>query len=110
MDLNDLFKQAKEAQAKAGAMQEKIAKIEVEGQSGGGMVKLILSGKSELRKLVIDPTLLKPEDREMVEDLIVAAHGDAKMKLEQRIAGEMQKLAQEMGLPPGMGLPSGFGG
>ncbi|HEX4533845.1 MAG TPA: YbaB/EbfC family nucleoid-associated protein, partial [Rhizomicrobium sp.] len=63
-----------------------------------------ISGKADLKKVAIDPSLIKPEDREVIEDLIVAAHGDAKNKLERRIAEEMQKLSAEMGLPPGLGL------
>jgi len=102
MDLADLMKQAKAVQEKAGALQAQIAALEVEGQAGGGLVKLTLSGKSELKALSIDATLLKPEDREIVEDLVRAAHADAKAKLERRTAEEMQKLAAQMGLPPGM--------
>ena len=102
MNLADLFKQAKDVQARATAMQEQLAAIEVEGASGAGMVRVTLSGKSDLKRVIIDPSLLKPEDREMVEDLIVAAHNDAKAKLERRAAEEMQKLARDMGLPPGM--------
>ena len=102
MNLADLFKQAKEVQAKANAMQEQLGAIEVEGAAGAGMVRLTLNGKSELKTLAIDPSLFKAEDREMVEDLIVAAHADAKTKLERRVADEMGKLARDMGLPPGM--------
>lgn len=102
MNLADLFKQAKDVQARATAMQEQLAAIEVEGASGAGMVRVTLSGKSDLKRVLIDPSLLKPDDREMVEDLIVAAHSDAKAKLERRAAEEMQKLARDMGLPPGM--------
>jgi DNA-binding YbaB/EbfC family protein len=102
MNLADLFRQAKDVQAKASAMEEQLGAIEAEGSSGAGMVRMTLNGKSELRKLSIDPALLKPEDREMIEDLIVAAHSDAKAKLDRRVAEEMQKLARDMGLPPGM--------
>ena len=106
MNLADLFKQAKDVQARATAMQEQLAAIEVEGASGAGMVRVTLSGKSDLKRVSIDPSLLKPDDREMVEDLIVAAHSDAKAKLERRAAEEMQKLARDMGLPPGVGFGS----
>jgi len=102
MDLADLMKQAKAVQEKASALQTQIAALEVEGLSGGGLVRLTLNGKSELKALSIDASLLKPEDREIVEDLVRAAHADAKAKLERRTADEMQKLAASMGLPPGM--------
>ena len=101
MNLGDLFKQAKDMQAKAADMQKAVERIEVEGQSGGGMVKLALSGKSDLKRLDVDPSLLKPEDKTMLEDLILAA--DAKAKLERALAEEMQRLSREMGLPAGMG-------
>ena len=103
MNLADIFKQAKDVQARANAMQEQLALIEAEGVAGAGMVKLVLNGKAELRSLSIDPSLLKPEDRQIVEDLIVAAHTDAKAKVERRVGEEMQKLAHDMGLPPGFG-------
>lgn len=103
MNLADLFKQAKDMQAKAAEMQKAVEQIEVEGQSGAGMVKLTLSGKSDLKRLEIDPTLLKPEDKVMLEDLILAAHADARAKLERRLAEEMQRMSSELGLPPGMG-------
>lgn len=102
MNLADLFRQAKDVQAKAQAMQAELGAIEIEGQSGAGLVRLTLNGKSELKQLSVDPSLLKPEDRQVVEDLILAAHADAKAKLERRIAEEMQKLARDMGLPPGL--------
>jgi DNA-binding YbaB/EbfC family protein len=102
MNLADLFRQAKDVQAKAQAMQAELGAIEVEGQSGAGLVRLTLNGKSELKQLSVDPSLLKPEDRQVVEDLILAAHADAKAKLERRVAEEMQKLARDMGLPPGL--------
>jgi DNA-binding YbaB/EbfC family protein len=102
MNLADLFRQAKDVQAKAQAMQAELGAIEVEGQSGAGLVRLTLNGKSELKRLSVDPSLLKPEQPQVVEDLIVAAHADAKAKLERRVAEEMQKLARDMGLPPGL--------
>ncbi|HTO42146.1 MAG TPA: YbaB/EbfC family nucleoid-associated protein [Rhizomicrobium sp.] len=103
MNLADLFKQAKDMQSKAAEMQKAVEMIEVEGQSGAGMVKLTLSGKSDLKRLDVDPSLLKPEDKVMLEDLILAAHTDARAKLERRLAEEMQRMSREMGLPPGMG-------
>jgi len=104
MNLGDLFKQAKEIQAKTQALQEQIAAIEVEGISGAGLVHLTLNGKGELKRLALDPSLVKPEEVTTIEDLIVAAHADAKSKLERRVAEEMQKIAGSLGLPPGLGL------
>lgn len=105
MELSDLFKQAKAMQEKAAEMQAQLASIEVEGTSGGGLVRVTLSGKNELKRVAIDPSLLKPEEREIVEDLLVAAHADARMKVEQKMAEQMQKLAGGLGLPPGFSFP-----
>jgi nucleoid-associated protein EbfC len=102
MNITDLFKQAKDVQARAQAMQAQMAQIEVEGASGAGLVRVTLNGKSELLRVSIDPSLLKPEEQGVVQDLVVAAHVDAKMKLDRRVAEEMQKVARDMGLPPGM--------
>ena len=104
MDIADLVKRAQEAQAQAQALQTQMVQLEIEGMSGGGLVRVKLNGKSELKKVVIDPSLLKQEDREMVEDLIVAAHNDAKTRLDRRVNEEMGRLAQGLGLPPGFGL------
>jgi DNA-binding YbaB/EbfC family protein len=102
MELSDLFKQAKAMQEKAAEIQAQLANVEVEGTAGGGLVRVTMSGKAELKRVAIDPSLMKPEDREIVEDLVVAAHADAKAKAERRMAEEMQKLAGGLGLPPGM--------
>lgn len=102
MNLVDLFKQAKDVQAKMQTMQEQLAGIEIEGFSGAGLVRVTLNGKSELKRLAIEPSLLNPDGREMVQDLIVAAHNDAKAKLERHLAEEIGKLTRDMGLPPGM--------
>jgi DNA-binding YbaB/EbfC family protein len=105
MNLGDLFKQARDFQAKTQELQTALAAIEVEGVSGAGLVRLTMSGKGELKRVAIDPSLVKPEDRETIEDLVVAAHSDAKGKLERRVAEEMQKIAGALGLPPGLGFP-----
>jgi len=104
VNLGELFKQAKDIQAKTQALQEQIAAIEVEGVSGAGLVRVKLNGKGELRRVWLDPSLIKPDEATTIEDLIVAAHADAKAKLERRMAEEMQKLAGSLGLPPGLGL------
>jgi DNA-binding YbaB/EbfC family protein len=100
-----MLKQAQQVQARMQEMQQRLASIEIEGQSGAGMVSITLSGKGDLRKIKIDPSLLKPEDAEVVEDLIVAAHADARAKLEARLAEEMAKVTGGLNLPPGMNLP-----
>lgn len=104
-DFGQLMKQVQELQQKMGKLQEDLAGLEVEGISGGGMVKLTLSGKSEMRGVNIDASLLKPNDAEMLEDLIVAAHNDAKKKLEERVQSETQDLMGGLPLPPGFKLP-----
>ncbi len=104
MNLSDMFKQAKEMQAKAQEMQAQLSAIEIEGVSGAGLVRVTLNGKSEMKRVSVDPSLLRPEDRVTVEDLILAAHNDAKAKLERRISEEMQRFAGALGLPPGLGL------
>ena len=106
MNLMELFKQAGQMQAKAKEMQAQLAAIEVEGVSGAGLVRITLNGKAELKKVAIDASLLKPEDRVTVEDLVVAAHADAKTKLERNVADAMQKFSSALGLPPGFGFPS----
>lgn len=104
MNFSELLKQAKDVQAKAGEMQKHIAALQVEGVSGAGMVRVVLNGKSELMSLTIDPSLFKPEDKGIVEDLVVAAHSDAKAKLEHLMQDEMQRMARDIGLPPGLGF------
>jgi DNA-binding YbaB/EbfC family protein len=104
MDMREILEQAKEMQQKAADMQRAMADVEVEGAAGGGMVRAVLSGNGALKKIVIDPSLLSEGEREILEDLIIAAHGDAKAKLEQRMADEMKQLAGKFGLPPGLGI------
>jgi DNA-binding YbaB/EbfC family protein len=86
-------------------MQAKLEATEVEGQSGGGMVVVRLTGKGDLRRVAIDPSLMNAEEREVLEDLLVAAHADAKQKVEATMAAEMQKATAGINLPPGMKLP-----
>jgi DNA-binding YbaB/EbfC family protein len=104
-NLGALMKQAQEMQAKMGEMQAKLADLEVEGSSGGGMVTVTLSGKSDMRRIKIDPSLLKPEDAEVVEDLIVAATNDARARLEVQMKDEMSKVTGGLELPAGLKLP-----
>ena len=104
MDMDEMMQRAREAQAKALDMQREMAAITVEGVSGGGLVRVTMTGRNELTRVTIDPSLMKDSEREMVEDLIVAAHGDAKRKLDSRLAEEMAKMAGALGLPPGFGM------
>ena len=105
MDLGDLFKQAKAMQEKAQALQDDLARVEVEGASGGGMVRVTMTGKFEIKRVHIDPSFLKPEEQGVVEDLIVAASNDARAKAERAASEQMQKLTAGLGLPPGFKLP-----
>jgi DNA-binding YbaB/EbfC family protein len=102
MDMREMLERAKEMQKKAADMQRQMAALEVEGQAGGGMVRAMLGGNGVLKRIQIDPSLMKEDEREILEDLIVAAHNDAKTKLEERVAKEMSQLAGNMGLPPGI--------
>ena len=105
MDIMKMMKQAKDLQSKMATMQEEIALIEVEGAGGAGLVKVTLNGKGEMRGVSIDPSLLKEEEAEILEDLIVAAHNDAKGKAEAAMQEKMQELTGGLQLPPGMQLP-----
>lgn len=105
MDLNALFEQAKVLQEKAAAMQDALDRIEVEGSAGGGLVKLVMTARGALKRVHIDPTLFKPEEQQIVEDLIVAAHSDAKAKAERRLTEEMQSLSGGLSMPPGFKFP-----
>lgn len=100
-----LMKQAQQMQEKMQEMQSRLETMELDGESGAGLVKVTLNGKGELRRIKIDPKLADPADTEMLEDLIVAAHRDAKSKLESAAAEEMQKISGGLQLPPGMKLP-----
>ncbi len=104
-NLAGLMKQAGQMQAKMAEMQAKMEAMEIEGASGAGMVTLVLSGKGELRRLQVDPKLLDPAEAEMLQDLIVAAHADAKRKVEAVMAEEMSRATGGLELPGGMKLP-----
>ena len=104
-NLAGLMKQAQQMQSKMQEMQSKLESIDVEGVAGAGLVAVTLNGKGDLRRVKIDPKLADPADVEMLEDLIVAAHRDAKTKLEAVTQEEMQKVTGGLQLPPGMKLP-----
>ena len=103
-DFNDLISQAKNLQEKMKETQEALKKIEVEGTSGGNSVKVIMNGDGELKKINFDNALLK-ESKEILEDLIVAAHNDAKSKLKIKTSEEISKITGGVSLPPGFKLP-----
>lgn len=104
-DLLGMMSKAKEMQARFQAMQEEIAAIEADGQAGGGLVRVTLSGKFEMRSLKIDPSLFREDDVEVLEDLILAAHNDAKAKVEAVMQQKTQELTAGLPMPPGMKLP-----
>jgi DNA-binding YbaB/EbfC family protein len=104
-NLGQMMKQAQEMQAKMAEMQDRLADIVVPGQSGAGMVAVVLNGKGDLRSLKIDPKLADPNEIEVLEDLIVAAFADAKSKVEAAVQEETSKLMGGLKLPPGMKLP-----
>jgi DNA-binding YbaB/EbfC family protein len=105
VDIMGMMKKAQAVQAKLQEAQEELGRVEVEGQSGGGMVSLTLTAKGELKGVRIDASLLTPADKEMLEDLILAAFTDGKAKADRVAAEKMQSLTEGLPLPPGMKLP-----
>jgi DNA-binding YbaB/EbfC family protein len=103
-DIMGLMKQVQSAQAKLEEMQKELEIIEVEGQAGGGLVKIRLTAKGEMKGISIDASLLKPEDAEMLEDLVVAAHAEARRKAEAVLAEKMKNATGGLSLPPGLKL------
>jgi len=103
-DFLGLMKQAAELKSKMEAMQAELDRLEVEGTAGGGLLTLKLSGKGELKSAHVDDSLLKSDQREIIEDLLVAAHADARRKLEALLQQRMQALTGGLPLPPGLKL------
>jgi DNA-binding YbaB/EbfC family protein len=103
-NLMDMMKQAKQLQEKMGEMQTAVEAVSQTGTAGGGLVTVTLNGKGVLDAIKIDPSLLKESELEILEDLIVAAHADAKGKIEQVLQSKMQELAGGLQLPPGLKL------
>jgi DNA-binding YbaB/EbfC family protein len=103
--LTQLFKQAQEMQEKMKAAQEKLEDLIVEGQAGAGMVKVVMTCKGEVRNLSLDPSLVAPDDKDMLEDLIVAAFNDARHKGNALMEEEMAKVTSGMALPDGFKMP-----
>ena len=106
-DFMGLMKQAAQLQSKMQALQAELDQIEVEGTAGGGMVSVKLSAKGDLKGVAIDDSLLKPSEKEILEDLLVAAHADARRKAEAELQERMKSLTGGLKLPPGMPNPFG---
>ena len=104
-DLFNMMGKVKEMQAKMEAMQAEIEELSVEGTSGGGLVSVTLSGKGEMRGLKIDPSLLQASEAEILEDLLIAAHNDAKQKAGELMAEKTAEITEGLPIPPGMKLP-----
>ena len=109
MDMEEMLRKAQEAaetiQKQMGEAQAKLDSVEVEGVSGGGLVKIRCTAKGRLLGVSIDDSLIVPEDKQMLEDLVAAAFNDARAKADQAANAEMQRVQQGMGLPPGFNLP-----
>ncbi len=103
-DLMGMMKQVKDMQERMQRLQDELGALEVTGSAGGGLVSVTLTGKGDMKRVSIDPSLLKPEEAEIVEDLIVAATGDAKSKVEARLQEKMSEVTGGLPLPPGMKL------
>jgi DNA-binding YbaB/EbfC family protein len=104
-DIAKMMKAAQQAQTRMADLQEKLGSITVEGVSGAGLVKATATAKGDLTALSIDPSIFNPDEKEVVEDLILAAIKDAQGKAAERSKDEMRRLGEELGLPPGMNLP-----
>lgn len=106
-NISQMMKQAQQLQEKMAEMQARMNQVEMVGASGGGMIKVTVNGKGEMKGISIDPTLVDPKEVEVLEDLIVAAFNDAKTKVETHVAEEMGKITGGLNLPGGMKLPFG---
>ena len=105
MNLQKMMQQAQQMQQKLADMQTRLEAEEIEGAAGGGMVKMRLSGKRKLLSVSIDDSLMKPEEKEVLEDLLVAAHNDACGKIDSSASQKMSELSSGLNLPPGVKLP-----
>jgi DNA-binding YbaB/EbfC family protein len=103
-DIMGMMKQVGQMQARMQQMQEELAQAEVEGQSGAGLVRVTLNGKGEMKKISIDPSLMKPGEGEILEDLVLAANQDARAKVESMMAEKMSEITGGLPLPPGLKL------
>ena len=103
-DFLGMMKQAAQLQSKMKALQDELEHVEVEGVAGGGLVSIRMTAKADVKAVKIDPSLIKPEEREILEDLLVAAHNDAKRKAEDAMQDKMKALTGGLSLPPGFGI------
>lgn len=103
-DIMGMMKQVGQMQARLKAMQDELQKAEIEGQSGGGLVHVTVDGRGELKRVRIDPSLMKPDEVEILEDLIVAAATDAKAKVDNVMQEKMSEITGGLPIPPGMKL------
>lgn len=103
-DLMGMMSKVREMQARMQKVQEELEVLEIDGQSGGGLVRVSVNGKGDMRSVRIDPSLMKPDEVEIVEDLIIAAVQDAKGKVEATVQEKMQAVTGGLPLPPGMKL------
>lgn len=104
-NIGDMMKQAQELQGKMQELQDRLEEMQIEGRSGGGLVEVTVNGKGHLVGLKLDPSIMVPAEKEIVEDLIVAAYADGRTKSEDLAQKEMQQLTGGLSLPPGMKLP-----
>ena len=104
-NLGQMMKQAQQVQTRMAELQARLGEMEVNGQSGAGMVQATLTGKGELRRLKIDPSLAKADEVEVLEDLVVAAVNDARQRVDAMVAEEMSKVTGGLQRPPGLKLP-----
>jgi len=105
MNFNNMMKQAQELQKKMAEAQKKVESLEAEGTSGGGLIKIIIDGKNNVRSVKIDESLISKEDIEILEDLILAAFNDGKEKIQKKISDEMSSVTGGLQLPPGFKMP-----
>ena len=104
-NMSQIMKQAKAMQEKMAEMQKKIEETEIEGSSGGGAVKIIMNGKHEVKNLFIDPSIVNSDEKEVLEDLIIAALNDVNKKIAENTNDQLGSISGGMGLPPGLKLP-----
>ncbi|MCZ2328071.1 YbaB/EbfC family nucleoid-associated protein [Bartonella sp. F02] len=104
-DMMDMMKKAKEVQEKMQQLQRDLVHLEITGTSGGGLVNVILNGQGDMKGIKIDPSLIKPEEVEILEDLIIAAHNEAKVKIKAAVEEKTQSIRAELPIPPGIKLP-----
>ena len=104
-DFDEILKMAQEAQNELQKAQDNLDKVEVEGVAGGGLIKVRATAKGRVLGVSVDPSLIVPDDKTMLEDLVAAAFNDARAKADEAAGKEMQSIQQGMGLPPGLNIP-----